>query len=89
MMIYLISVKNHCHYFYDTIHGKRVMYDETFHNWAEIINNELSHIDDNEYTSKDFVLPEILNNRNHYFESSLERKEILDDILFEYVIKSF
>ncbi len=87
MMIYLISAKNHCHYFYDTIHGKRVMYDETFHECAELINHELSITV--EYTSKDFVLPEILNNINRYFKSSLERKEILDDILFEYVIKSF
>ncbi len=85
MMIYLISVKNQYHYFYDTIYGKRVMCDETFHKWSEI-NHELTSCTD-EYTSKDFVLPEILNNRNHYFKSSLERKEILDDILFEYTIK--
>lgn len=88
MMIYLISVVNEYHYFHDDISGDVFMYDSTEKTHGVLVDDNLcfENIRNTIIDSSIFVLPEKLLTLPRLFKDEEERKQILDNLLFEYII---
>lgn len=84
MMIYLISVVNEYHYFYDDISGDIFMHDTTTNTHRVLVGDDLCF--DNIHSKITFTLPEKIHDFPRLFKDEEERKQILGDLLFEHIV---